>query len=93
MSGLDPQFPGDFMTDLANGTLPQVTWIIPPAEQSEHPSFGPEDGENLVDTVITALKDSSAWPRRSVKLRPPPGGHRGASSGAGLPAFPQRPDL
>jgi len=67
-NGLDPQFPADFMTDLANGTLPQVTWIIPPALQSEHPSFGPQDGENLVDTVITALKASSAWPSTAMFL-------------------------
>jgi phospholipase C len=65
-NGLDPQFPADFMSDLANGTLPQVTWIIPPAEQSEHPAFGPQDGENLVDTVITALKASSAWPSTAM---------------------------
>jgi phospholipase C len=25
-NGLDPQFPADFMSDLANATLPQVTW-------------------------------------------------------------------
>jgi phospholipase C len=56
-----PQFPTDFLTDVASGDLPAVSWIIPNAVESEHPSFAPQDGENILDKVITALQASPQW--------------------------------
>jgi phospholipase C len=56
-----PQFPTDFLTDVAAGDLPSVSWIIPNAVESEHPSFAPQDGENILDKVITALQASPQW--------------------------------
>jgi phospholipase C len=61
-----PQFPTDFLSDVANGTLPQVTWIIPNAVESEHPSFAPQDGENILDKVVTALQASPLWEKTAL---------------------------
>lgn len=44
-----------FQTDVANGTLPQVSWIIPPWSQSEHPPFSPAAGAALTKELLNAL--------------------------------------
>ncbi len=49
-----------FQHDVTNGTLPQVSWIIPPWELSEHPSFSPASGENFVKQLLDALASNPA---------------------------------
>ncbi|GAB2575136.1 phospholipase C, phosphocholine-specific [Dyella jejuensis] len=44
-----------FQDDVTNNTLPQVSWIVAPAAQSEHPNYQPPDGENLSAQLIAAL--------------------------------------
>jgi len=41
--------------DVTNGTLPDVSWIIPNIVQSEHPSAPPYAGETFVQGLLTAL--------------------------------------
>ncbi|MEU6232153.1 phosphocholine-specific phospholipase C [Kitasatospora sp. NPDC047058] len=41
--------------DVLNGTLPQVSWIVPNQEVSEHPYATPADGAHFVHNVIDAL--------------------------------------
>jgi phospholipase C len=53
--GLTPNYPADFVADVAAGTLPQVSWIHGPAVQCEHPATAPQWGENLVQTVLDTL--------------------------------------
>jgi phospholipase C len=53
--GLAPGFPDDFMDDVRHGTLPAVSWIIPPLAQCEHPAAPPEWGEDLLHQVLSAL--------------------------------------
>ncbi|KAF2482894.1 putative non-hemolytic phospholipase C precursor [Neohortaea acidophila] len=47
-----------FYKDAAAGTLPQVSYIIGPAELSEHPPYQPKDGawlqQKIVDTVTSS---------------------------------------
>ncbi len=50
----------DYYTDLANGTLPAVSYIIP-AGPSEHPPGSVQSGEAFVRNLITSLKRSSVW--------------------------------
>ncbi|MFF7638264.1 phosphocholine-specific phospholipase C [Kitasatospora sp. NPDC008050] len=45
----------EFAQDVKNGTLPQVTWIVPPAQYSEHPSSSPTDGAYYINLVMEAL--------------------------------------
>jgi phospholipase C len=54
-NGLDPVFPSDFASDVATGTLPQVSWILPQAQSCEHPATPPEYGEWLVSQIIQML--------------------------------------
>ena len=53
--GLTPDFPDHFMNDVGNGSLPSVSWIIPPLSQCEHPAAPPAWGEHLIHTVLSAL--------------------------------------
>ena len=50
-----PNYPADFVADVAAGTLPQVSWIHGPVTQCEHPATAPQWGENLVQTVLDTL--------------------------------------
>ena len=55
-----PTWPADFTSDVNNGTLPQVSWILPPLVQSDHPSAPPENGEWMISQVFEALTSNPA---------------------------------
>jgi phospholipase C len=52
-----------FYAAAANGTLPEVSFIVGPTELSEHPPYQPKDGgwlqKQVVDAVIKSPKYSS----------------------------------
>jgi len=50
-----------FEQDLAGGTLPRVSWIVPPYGYTEHPSFSPTNGAFWIAKKIQALIDSPYW--------------------------------
>jgi phospholipase C len=50
-----PVWPTEFMADVSGDTLPQVSWILPPLVDSEHPSAAPANGEGHVSKIIQAL--------------------------------------
>lgn len=56
-------FPGlqAFYDACANGTLPQVSWIVGPQEQSEHAPNMPIDGAWLHKNVIDAVTNSPIY--------------------------------
>ncbi|KAM3459564.1 hypothetical protein MY5147_009877 [Beauveria neobassiana] len=56
-------FPGldAFYDACAKGTLPQVSWIIGPSEQSEHPPNMPIDGAWLQRNVVQAVINSPLY--------------------------------
>ena len=56
-------YPGlnTFYERAKNGTLPQVSWIIGPAELSEHPPYIPSDGAWLQKQVVDAVTASPAY--------------------------------
>jgi phospholipase C len=45
----------NFEEDCYNGTLPKVSWIFPPATDSEHPSYLPAAGAEFVASKLAAL--------------------------------------
>jgi phospholipase C len=58
-----------FLDNLRTGNLPQVTWIMAHAEQTEHPNFMPAAGENYVRTILEALwANPSVWARTAFIL-------------------------
>ena len=58
--GLTPSYPGDFKSDVKNGTLPSVSWIVPPLAECEHPAAPPEWGEYLVQQILSILVSNPA---------------------------------
>src|SRR5579863_745181 len=57
------------LSDLRTGNIPQVTWIVPPSVESEHPSFLPAAGERHTQRVLNALWSNPAlWARSLVIL-------------------------
>jgi phospholipase C len=50
-----------FYTDAANGTLPQVSWVIPNSNLSEHPPGSIATGMNYVTGLVNAVMNSPLW--------------------------------
>ena len=50
-----PDLVAAFRMDVTNGTLPKVSWLVAPADQSEHPSYSPASGEALTKQLLDAL--------------------------------------
>lgn len=50
-----PTYPGDFVADITAGALPQVSWIMSPLAECEHPAAPPHYGEYLAQQVLNAL--------------------------------------
>jgi len=60
--GLAPVYPAEFAADVLAGTLPKVSWIMPPAPNCEHPGTPPEFGEYLVAQILDILtKNPAIW--------------------------------
>src|SRR5215831_3546943 len=55
-----PQFPIDFLADIAANNLPQVSWIIGPVVTSDHPPSPSVFGESIVSLIVTALTANPA---------------------------------
>jgi phospholipase C len=50
-----------FLSDITNGSLPQVSWIIPPSiSDSEHPPGLPSDGAFFIKGIMDAIATNSA---------------------------------
>jgi len=58
----------EYFRDLKEGTLPQVSWLIPNGPDSEHPTNSPERGMWYVTTLVNALMQSSYWKSSVVFL-------------------------
>jgi phospholipase C len=47
--------PGQFEADVANGKLPQVSWVVPPWLDTEHPIYSPAGIANVYSKVWSLL--------------------------------------
>ena len=57
-----PLFPDDFTHDVRSGTLPSVSWIIPPLGYDEHPPAPPNLGAWTIDQVLqTLIANPEVW--------------------------------
>jgi len=61
-----PQFPADFLTDLATGNLPQVSWLVGSVLTSDHPPSPSIFGENVVSLIVDALTANPALWAKTV---------------------------
>jgi phospholipase C len=48
-------------SDLKNGTLPAVSWVIPKLADSDHPASGCNHGPHWVTSVVDAIGGSKYW--------------------------------
>jgi phospholipase C len=64
-----PLFPNDFLADAMTGNLPQVSWVIAPGSESDHPSAAPLFGEVTLSSMIGALTSNPAqWAKTALFL-------------------------
>jgi phospholipase C len=62
-----PTWPGTFEADVAAGTLPQVSWILAPLVNTEHPPAPVTYGEFVVSRVFSALTSNKAvWDQTAL---------------------------
>jgi phospholipase C len=58
-----------FATDVANGSLADVSWIIGADKGNEHPAANVQTGQNgVLDDVINPLGQSAYWPSTALFL-------------------------
>jgi phospholipase C len=55
-----------FLADIQAGTLPQVSWIIPSGEYSEHPPAGITMGMEYVTSLVNAVMQSPYWQNTAI---------------------------
>ncbi|MGB8627678.1 MAG: alkaline phosphatase family protein, partial [Candidatus Cybelea sp.] len=53
-------------TDVKNGKLPAVSWVIPSLEDSDHPASGCNGGPRWVTSVVNAIGKSKYWDTTAV---------------------------
>jgi phospholipase C len=64
-----PQFPADFLADVALGNLPQVSWLVGSVFTSDHPPSPSVFGENILSLIISALTANPAlWAKTLLIL-------------------------
>ncbi len=62
-----PQFPVDFLADIASGNLPQVSWLVGSVVTSDHPPSPSLFGENVLSLVVSALMANPAlWAKTAL---------------------------
>jgi phospholipase C len=64
-----PTFPNDFVADINSGSLPSVSWIIPPLGFDEHPCSSPDNGMCFTSLVLAALTSNpELWSKTALFL-------------------------
>jgi phospholipase C len=56
----------EFYSDCKNGTLPQVSWVIPSGAVSEHPPSGVREGMAYVTGLVNAVMASPDWDHTAI---------------------------
>jgi hypothetical protein len=50
-----------FYTAAATGTLPALSWMLPPLQACDHPCYDVAKGERLLKDIYEALRASPQW--------------------------------
>jgi len=56
------------LSDIGAGRLPQVTWVIPDIQNSDHPGSGSNTGPSWVAAVVNAIGESGYWKNTAIVL-------------------------
>ena len=55
-----------FFSDITNGTLPAVSWIVPEQPNSDHPGGEHDSGPSWVASIVNAVGQSSYWQTTTI---------------------------
>lgn len=55
-----------FFSDVSNGTLPSVAWIVPDRVNSDHPGSGSDFGPSWVASIVNAMGESAYWSSTAI---------------------------
>jgi phospholipase C len=58
--------PAPVLTDIANGKLAAVTWVIPTGLESDHALSNDGSGPSWVTSVVDAIGDSAYWSNTAI---------------------------
>jgi phospholipase C len=58
--------PAQFLSDVAAGTLADVTWITPTYETSDHPGLNSSEGPAWVASVVNAVGTTAFWKSTAI---------------------------
>jgi phospholipase C len=58
--------PTQFFTDVSNGALPAVSWVVPDEVNSDHPGNGSDTGPSWVASIVNAIGGSSYWDSTAI---------------------------
>jgi phospholipase C len=61
-----PESPAPVLTDIANGQLADVSWVIPNGTESDHPLSNDGSGPSWVASVVNAIGNSQYWSNTAI---------------------------
>jgi phospholipase C len=53
-------------TDISSGTLPQMSWVVPDALNSDHPGSPSDNGPSWIASVVNAIGQSQYWDSTAI---------------------------
>jgi phospholipase C len=56
------------LSDIATGQLPQVTWVIPEGQDSDHGALNDGCGPSWVSSIVNAIGNSPYWANTTIIL-------------------------
>jgi phospholipase C len=59
--------PPQILSDIANGTLANVSWVTPAASYSDHPGFG-TGGPAWIASIVNAVGQSAYWQTTAILI-------------------------
>jgi phospholipase C len=58
----------NILSDVSSGTLPAMSWVIPNAEDSDHPGSPSDSGPEWVASVVNAIGESQYWDTTAIVI-------------------------
>jgi phospholipase C len=58
----------NIFSDISNGTLPAMSWVIPDGDNSDHPGYPSDTGPSWVASVVDAVGQSSYWNSTAIVI-------------------------
>jgi phospholipase C len=56
----------NILSDIQYGLLPQMSWVVPDSEDSDHPGSGTDYGPSWVTSIVNAIGQSQYWDSTAI---------------------------